>query len=81
MTEFCGPLMYEQTVFVNNLHEWLHDHSERWVWISGKTVKFYNTYTEAINSAHKEGFIKEPIFIEEIVEGYQLKLFPGQAYL
>lgn len=81
MTEFGGHLMYEQTIFVNNLPELLSDPSKWWVWISGKTVKFYNTYTEAIGSSHKEGFFKEPIFIEEVVEGYQLKLFPGKAYL
>jgi len=80
MTDLYGSLMKEQTTFVQNLPKWLPRLEQQWVWINGTEVNFYSSYEDAIESAHKKGYTKGPIFIEKIAEGYQLKLFPGTAY-
>jgi len=81
MSQVCGPMMKEQKFFFDHLNEWLPKHEEEWVWVDGEKTSFYKTYEEAIEDAHKKGFTEGPIFIEEIVEGYQLRLFPGRIYL
>jgi len=75
------PLVTEQQVFVDNLTEWLPKREEQWVWINGQNINFYKTYEEAIESVHKEGNTQGPVFVEEIIKGYQLKLFPGRIFI
>jgi len=71
--------MKEQYLFVSSLKNWLPEHSNEWVWINKDEVKFYNTYEEAIGNAHAKGYTKDPVFIEEIIEGYQMRMFPGRV--
>ena len=79
MTETNKYLMKEQTIFVNHLPKWLPEFKQQWVWINGTEINFSNSYEEARECAHREGYLKDLVFIEEIVEGYQLGLFPGKA--
>jgi len=73
-------LLEEQDIFVEHLREWLPKHRDSWVWINKDKYKFYKSYEEAIEDANNNGFIKGPVFIEEVKEGYQIGLFPGRIF-
>jgi len=72
--------MKEQDIFVKSLKNWLPEHNNEWVWINRDEVSFHTTYEEAISSAHAKGYTKGPVFIEEIIDGYQIRMFPGRVF-
>ena len=63
-------LVKEQNIYVDHIEDWLSSRSHQWVWINRNKINFYGTYVEAIEDAHKQGFTKDPVFIEEIVKDY-----------
>jgi len=73
--------MKEQEIYAKNISKWLPNHKEHWVWINGEEVMFYERYGDAIEDAHRNGYTKGPVFIEEIIEGYQMRMFPGRVLL
>jgi len=77
MIMFHNSLLKEQEIYINNISKWLGKHRARWVWIRGDNIIFFKTYKEALETVQRKGFAKDPFFIEEVSDSFQLKLFPG----